>query len=472
MNEIAIIGWSKNPWNFEASCFLDLNQFIDSIEKETHQRSDSGRRDYFLAILLCHRPIGELIVQLEKLDWDKRQLILVMREPLQALDLVHLTQSLPVVAVVNDQEQSRVEDLFNAIVLTRRIEEQAQTHRRLLHEEESRQEKQYEKLLAELKDQQRQINDIQQRLINSLQREKLLHDTLIIIMTSQGIGEIELRLEETLLPVLGPVHLRILLHEGATHPQTWTAPAISFELHEQDKALGRLVITPIETQNFERRELKILENISEAVALHIPRFLAFEANANLETEWRTTFDSISDPLLLVNEDYKVVDANKAARSRMTKHPASSQAPCYQLLFERSQPCEFCRFGQKSNLEAQPQKPGEQWEMSSHELRSKKSKQKIFVHLYRNKYEQLELEKKITAFAQEAEVGIFKASLAHELNNPIGGLLTLAQLQKMDLVEGHPLFPLIAEIEKQAFLCRDLIQDLLQKARNVPVSTRD
>lgn len=457
MNEIAVIGWNKKPWSFDASHFPQREQF---------QALPTEEKTFPLYIIQCPPQISELIAFLETLPTQEgiSQIILVEREKLELTGLMELPQKFPIVALLSTEDQYRVEDLLNAILLTQRLEEQQQTHQELLRDEETRQEKQYQNLLKDLTEQQKQITEIQTRLISGLQQEKLLHDTLLIIMTSQGLAEIELRVQEILTPLLGPIHLRILLHQGASHPQSWAPPAISFELHEQEQSLGRFIVHPLEGQTFNRRDLKLLENISEAIALHIPRFLAFEANSALETEWRATFDAISDPLILVTENYRVIEANRAARSRMSASKTLND-PCYSFMFGRTEPCEFCRWGRKSNIEDHPRKPGELWEMSSHELRSKTSKHKIFVHMYRNKFDQIMLERQISTVAQSAEVGIFKASLAHELNNPIGGLLTLAQLQKMDLTIDHPLYDLVSEIESQALLCRDLIQNLLQKARD-------
>lgn len=456
MIEIAAIGWKNLPWKFEALAFTDFSAF---------QYQPQERHQFSLLIILCPDRSEELISFLDSLNFSahRTQIILVGVEKYKILKLQEIVNRFPVVSLLTSSEQDRTEDLLHAITLTRRLEEQELTRQSLLEEEESRQERQYQTLLNELNEQQKQIADIQTRLLTGLQQEKLLHDTLIIIMTSQGIGEIELKLQEILTPILGAVNIRIVLHQGSSHPQNWVAPAVSLELHEQDRPIGRLIVHPLINQSFSRRELKLLENISEALALHIPRLLAFEENASLEKEWRATFDAISDPLILVMENHQIIDANKAARARMGTDTIHG-VPCYQLLFSRSKPCEFCQWGKKNNLEKSPQHVGEVWEMSSHSLSGKTAKDKIYVHLYRNKFEQIEMEKKMSAVAKATEVGIFKASLAHELNNPIGGLLTLAQLQKMDLPVDDPLYEIVEEIEQQALRCRDLIQDLLQKAR--------
>jgi two-component system NtrC family sensor kinase len=455
MNEIAIIGWTKNPWNFEAQLFPNFQDFLKHCDADN---------SYSLYILQCPADIDELRSQLQQLPKPSRlraQIVLVGTDSFPAAALTDCANDYPVVSMHSKKDKDRVADLLNAILLTQRLEEQSMIYNQLRQEEESRQERQYQSLLNELSQQQQQISEIQTRLLTSLQQEKILHDTVLIIMTSQGLAEIELRLQETLAPIMGPLHIRIILHQGSTHPQTFAPPAMAFPLHEQETAIGNFVAHPLENRSFNRRDLKILENISEAVALHIPRFLAFEANTALENEWRSTFDAISDPLILVSESYQVIEANKAAKFRMRQEPPFSE-PCFRLMFQRETPCEFCHWGSRSSTQAIPIATGEQWELSSHQLKG--HSQKIYVHLYRNKFDQIQLEKKITTYAQAAEVGVFRASLAHELNNPIGGLLTLAQLQKMDLPVDHPLYNSMAQIERLAFECRDLIQQLLQKAR--------
>jgi len=462
MNMIALVGWLKNPFELEADLFSTMDEFIKSSMK---------RESYFLMIINEAQEVQKIKLFLEKIFTTQvcQNIILVLRDVYKPIETLQLIHQYPIVAVVSLRELNRTEDLVNALLLTKRLTEQTETHQILLKEESENREIQYQQLVLELAEQHKKISEIQTRLVFNLQQEKVLHDTLLIIMTSHGIADIELRLQEILIPILGNLHLRILLHSGSVHPLAWVAPAMGFELYEEEKIIGQLIITPLEKQNFSKRDLKMIENISEAIALHIPRFLSYEANMAIELEWRATFDAISDPLIVVSDSYLIIDANKAAKNRMPQGELKS-APCFQLLFNRSSPCEFCRFGKKANVESRSHFAGELWEMNSHELNRKEplwndKKQKLFIHLYRNKFDQNEMEEKLKDFSKAAEVGIFKASLAHELNNPVGGLLTLAQLQKMELNPNDPLFPLIQEIEKQAFACRDLIQDLLHKTRN-------
>lgn len=472
--EIAIVGGSKNPWSIDAEIFNSHTEFL----KQTQTQNSNS---YNILILYSHISIKDLIFFLEETGKKNKtqQIILIESDRHNVQDIYTLVHQYPIVALVKNNELDRVQDLIYAIMLSKRLEDQKEVYQKLLADEEIDQERQYQSLVEELSLQQEQIVEVQNRLVLGLQQEKLLHDTLLIMLTSQSLTEIELRFQEILKSIMGAVHIKIVIHPGTNHPPAWGEFALSFDLYEKENKIGSLVVTPLEKQNLSKYDRKTLENIAEALSLQVPRFTAHEAQIALESEWRSTFDSISDPLIIVSDQYEIIEANKAARYRMegkTVSTINSLEPCYKQLFQRNSPCDFCRWGKKSNLESHSQKPGELWEMSSHEFTNeewirKKTKSKIYIHLYRNKFHQMELEEKLKTFSQAAEVGIFKASLAHELNNPIGGLLTLAQLQKMDLSKEHTLYPVILKIEKQALLCRDLIQNLLQKSREKKESSK-
>jgi signal transduction histidine kinase len=55
-------------------------------------------------------------------------------------------------------------------------------------------------------------------------------------------------------------------------------------------------------------------------------------------------------------------------------------------------------------------------------------------------------------------------MAHELNNPLGGMLSFLQLIRMDLSQIDPLRPDIVAMEEAALRCRDIILNLLGFAR--------
>jgi two-component system, NtrC family, sensor kinase len=64
----------------------------------------------------------------------------------------------------------------------------------------------------------------------------------------------------------------------------------------------------------------------------------------------------------------------------------------------------------------------------------------------------------------ASIGRLAAGVAHEINNPLGGILTFSMLALEDCDEDHPLKQSLEVIVKQTLRCRDTVKGLLDFAR--------
>jgi len=85
---------------------------------------------------------------------------------------------------------------------------------------------------------------------------------------------------------------------------------------------------------------------------------------------------------------------------------------------------------------------------------------------KDKTKQKKAERQILESSKIAELGLIGGSIAHELNNPLAGLITFIQMLKQDLVtDGNkPLFNDLEEMEKSALRCKEIIQNLLSFSR--------
>ncbi len=61
----------------------------------------------------------------------------------------------------------------------------------------------------------------------------------------------------------------------------------------------------------------------------------------------------------------------------------------------------------------------------------------------------------------AAIGVLGSGVAHEINNPLSGVLGLAQLMLSDMPEDHPWRPMAQDIEDQALRIRHIVSNLLR-----------
>ena len=90
---------------------------------------------------------------------------------------------------------------------------------------------------------------------------------------------------------------------------------------------------------------------------------------------------------------------------------------------------------------------------------------------RERTEELEaMQTKVIQTEKMASLGKMAAGIAHEINNPLGGILALSSLQLEDMDRQDPDRENIEEVVKQAIRCRDIVKGLLEFSRQTETRT--
>jgi two-component system, NtrC family, sensor kinase len=206
---------------------------------------------------------------------------------------------------------------------------------------------------------------------------------------------------------------------------------------------------------FRKADLNYFNKLAEALQINLNRYnnlLELQKNERL---FDLAFHSSPHPIIVIDKNYNVYQSNLAAEKNAAE--GEENLKCYQLLFGQKKPCIGCQLGAKFEI---------QKEFSTYAVQSNKfsnsldTENNYWIHLYEDISEQKALESKFQQTAKLSEVGLISSSIAHELNNPLGGILSYLQIMKMELPAEHPFQDDLRFLTEAALRMKKHIEDLL------------
>ncbi len=188
--------------------------------------------------------------------------------------------------------------------------------------------------------------------------------------------------------------------------------------------------------------------------------------------WESTFDGVADPIAVVDFDYRVLRMNQAfARHEALSTTAQGRTVrCFEVFAGRLEPCEGCRlsewresraFASDDSLNWQVRRGNNVYHVNGYPIRFEDSVSVgNFIHHYSDVTKALELKGHAFQGEKMAAIGLMAGNIAHELNNPLAGLRSLAQVLRQDARFPDSVKSDLLEIEKAAERSSAIIRDLM------------
>jgi len=188
--------------------------------------------------------------------------------------------------------------------------------------------------------------------------------------------------------------------------------------------------------------------------------------------WEATFDAILDPVLVVTREYRIVRANlAAAASAGLKVRELIGKPCYEIFAKEKAPCPGCPMreslasGRPKRERLSPYSDQRAFVVGSFPIRDYDGKGgSLAVVQYQDVSAIRKLEAQLLQSEKMAALGLFASGIAHDINNPLAGVLAFAQLAMQGLAPDSQLYQDLKEIESSALRCKKILEDLLEMSR--------
>ncbi len=182
-------------------------------------------------------------------------------------------------------------------------------------------------------------------------------------------------------------------------------------------------------------------------------------------QWEGTFDGIKDPIAIVDIDYRVVRSNRHFSFDNSKQNRLYESACHKVFANSETICRGCPVA-KALETGHPQKGqirrGDRiYDVLSYSIHlgDDQISTNVINH-YVDVTSSRELHGRMIQSEKMAAVGLLAGNIAHELNNPLTGIRSLAQVLLEEVPKEGTLRDDISEVEKASERSQKIIENLL------------
>lgn len=189
----------------------------------------------------------------------------------------------------------------------------------------------------------------------------------------------------------------------------------------------------------------------------------------LTNQFRALFNGIPDNLVLMDSDLRIIWANKAACQQLP-HPGVELTgqKCYEIFRSENEPCPDCitkrcfQTGQ-SLSDRVTTKDGRILGLRAFPIRNSSGQVDRVIELSNDITEKIKLQSETIRTGQLASLGELAAGVAHEINNPINGIINYGEVLKRCANDPDQVINIAERVIKEGDRIAAIVSNLLHFA---------
>ena len=214
---------------------------------------------------------------------------------------------------------------------------------------------------------------------------------------------------------------------------------------------------------------------TELLSVAIENGDLFEKILHAKQEWERTVDAIRDVVMIIGADYIIRRANRHVAD-LAAVPIEKMHGnrCHSLLHQREAPCPCCpghetlRSERESTAEVLSQDGRRIFQVSCYPIFNVTGRLDSIAVYEKDVTEFKEMQKQLLHSEKMAVMGRLAAAVAHELNNPLSGVISFSQILLKQIDPASPMYEDVKVLEHAALRCKNIVEDLLAFSRKPEV----
>jgi len=251
----------------------------------------------------------------------------------------------------------------------------------------------------------------------------------------------------------------------------WGA-AIFAPLLTKEQSIGVLVCSDdSRARKFTDEEIMRAETLAHQAAIALENARLFQVVARGRTEWETTFDAMQDCVSVHDTTGKVIRANVALARRLQTTPQKVIGRYCSVIYDpsgsNSVPCRHRRsLKSKSFLIEEISIPamGGDFQISISPWYDRNNRLAGSIHVAKDVSNEKLLQQQLIQSEKLSAIGELISGIAHELNNPLTGVMGYSQLLQLREDLDDRAKESLLKINNLALRCQKIVQNLLSFAR--------